>query len=79
MFVNRAFEGASGGLNIAHVCEVMDDDTIGDAMQRYARLNSLVLDGSKIPCLDAEYSGYVVTHNSARIDLVQCDGQVIIS
>lgn len=56
---NRAFEGAKGThITINTLCGIMDD-TSSPALQRYADVNSLLLDAYSQKCQDFEYNSMI--------------------
>ncbi|KAH9489193.1 hypothetical protein Btru_044461 [Bulinus truncatus] len=53
---NRAFEGAQGtNITIDTLCAIMTDQSITDPVQRYAKVNNILLDVYKQPCQDYKY------------------------
>lgn len=57
---NRAFEGAVGtNITVKTLCDIMCDDTRGEAINRYADVNSLLLSTYSEKCLDASYKGMI--------------------
>uniref|UniRef100_A0A2C9K4W9 Serine protease K12H4.7 n=1 Tax=Biomphalaria glabrata TaxID=6526 RepID=A0A2C9K4W9_BIOGL len=59
---NRAFEGAQGtNITIDTLCGIMTDQTSSDPVQRYAKVNNLLLDVYKQPCQDYKYDKMIDT------------------
>jgi pimeloyl-ACP methyl ester carboxylesterase len=57
---NRAFEGAIGtNITIDVLCAIMSDTSKGSSMDRYAAVNSLILDTYSQSCQDFKYSNLV--------------------
>jgi len=61
---NRAFEGAKGtNITIDTLCKIMNNETIGEPLLRYARVNTLIMAIYGLRCLDVSYKDMV---NSLR-------------
>lgn len=57
---NRAFEGAIGtNITIDTLCGIMNDESVGDPLARYAKVNSLMLDTHGETCLDSSYKDLI--------------------
>eukprot|EP00795_Rhopilema_esculentum_P016900 gene16900-8384_t len=57
---NRAFEGARGtNITIETLCKIMNDESIGNPLLRYARVNELMLAVYETKCLDASYKDMI--------------------
>lgn len=57
---NRAFEGAlATNITIDTVCGVMTDASINTALERYAKVNSLLLDAYGQKCLNFTYASFL--------------------
>jgi len=54
---NRDFGGAN--ITIDTLCDVMTDSSLGSYLERYALVNSLLLDTSKEECLDYKYDKFI--------------------
>lgn len=55
-------QGGSGtNITIDTLCSIMNDDSVGDPIQRYAKVNSIMLMTSKQKCLDAVYENTVAS------------------
>jgi len=54
---NRDFSGAN--ITIDTLCDAMTDSSLGSYLERYAVVNSLVLDTSKEECLDYKYDKFI--------------------
>ncbi len=46
-------------ITIDVVCNVMNDDSIGSAFQRYANVNAMILEAYKQECVDFKYDNFV--------------------
>ncbi|XP_020629406.1 putative serine protease K12H4.7 isoform X3 [Orbicella faveolata] len=59
---NRAFEGAVGtNITIDTLCDIMNDNDIGDPLARYAKVNSLILQTYGANCLDSSYNNLIAS------------------
>ncbi|KAL4235486.1 Thymus-specific serine protease [Mactra antiquata] len=57
---NRAFEGAIGtDITLDTLCDIMTDFTRGTPIQRYADVNTLILNTYSQPCLDYTYDNLI--------------------
>jgi hypothetical protein len=57
---NRLFEGArDANITIDTVCELMNNDSLGSAVSRYAAVNQLLLDTYEQKCLDYRYDNMI--------------------
>lgn len=57
---NRAFEGAlATNITVDTLCNIMNDDSRGDPVNRYADVNSLLLSAYSEKCLDFSYKGMI--------------------
>ncbi|XP_023237167.1 putative serine protease F56F10.1 [Centruroides sculpturatus] len=57
---NRAFEGAKdASITIDTICGVMENDSVGSPLKRYAEINSLILDVNSEKCLDFKYNDFI--------------------
>lgn len=57
---NREFEGAKdANITIDTICGIMENDTGGTPLQRYAQVNSLILDTYGEKCLDFKYDKFI--------------------
>ncbi|XP_059142067.1 putative serine protease K12H4.7 [Physella acuta] len=53
---NRAFEGAVGSnITIDTLCGMMTDSSLGNPLQRYAKISNMLLDVYSTQCLDFKY------------------------
>ncbi|XP_032241066.2 putative serine protease K12H4.7 isoform X2 [Nematostella vectensis] len=72
---NRAFEGVPGtNITIATVCGIMNDKSLGPALMRYAKLNSLILDTYGEKCLDASYQNAINSLRNVSWDSSAAEG-----
>ncbi|XP_068729188.1 putative serine protease K12H4.7 [Montipora capricornis] len=59
---NRAFEGAVGtNITIKTLCDIMNDDDIGEPLARYAKINTLILQTYGSSCLDSSYKSMITS------------------
>ncbi|OWA53356.1 putative serine protease K12H4.7 [Hypsibius exemplaris] len=57
---NRAFEGAQAtNITIDTLCDIMTHDSTDTALQRYARVNSLLLSATSQECLNFTYESFL--------------------
>lgn len=57
---NREFEGAVGtNITVDTLCAIMNNEGIGDELQRYAAVNNMMLKTYSQACLDSSYDDYV--------------------
>ncbi|XP_064614979.1 putative serine protease K12H4.7 [Liolophura sinensis] len=53
---NRAFEGAVGtNITITTLCDIMCNSSVADVLQRYAAVNSLIMETYEQKCVDVSY------------------------
>lgn len=59
---NRAFEGAVGtNTTVNTLCDIMNDERIGEPLLRYAKINSMMLQTYGVNCLDSSYKNMITT------------------
>lgn len=59
---NRAFEGAVGtNITVNTLCDIMNDERIGEPLLRYAKINSMMLQTYGVNCLDSSYKSMITT------------------
>ncbi|XP_060082693.1 putative serine protease K12H4.7 [Ylistrum balloti] len=57
---NRAFEGAvATNITVDTLCEVMNDASVGDPLNRYAKVNEMILTAYSEKCLDYKYRAMI--------------------
>lgn len=61
-------------LTIKTVCDVMTDVSRGDSVQRYADVNSLILDTYGEDCLNIRYSKLAGSLNHTSWDSISAEG-----
>ncbi|XP_060598936.1 putative serine protease K12H4.7 [Ruditapes philippinarum] len=72
---NRKFLGKQGTeLTIKTVCDIMTDESRGDSIQRYADVNSLILDTFGKKCLNLRYNKLANSLNHTEWGSVSAEG-----
>lgn len=70
------FQGVRGtNLTAEKLCDVMTDETRGDTIQRYADVNSMILDTYEEQCLNLRYVKLLTTLNQTSWDSESADGR----
>uniref|UniRef100_H2Y479 Serine protease K12H4.7 n=1 Tax=Ciona savignyi TaxID=51511 RepID=H2Y479_CIOSA len=65
---NNEFEGGKGRFNITHICKIMDDESLGGPLERYAELNTQTLKEMNITCLDSSFKKFISDTKSTSWD-----------